>query len=337
MSEKIVVTGTGPSGLFTALDLSAKGFNVVLIGDKKHFHTNDLYSFGNLDFIDLEAFLGSTDIRFIEENVEAYRPVEKIVETSEDEITYDTLVVAEKGEIDTPEYGLDYTDNFYKPESREKAIENLEDGKTVVIGGGLEGTKIGAFLQNNGYDTALIDDSTRPLKEESEDVSKRFLNFFNSIDLSFRGGSNVKEITSYGIEFEDGSEIEVENIIWTGDTKAPETVREAFDCGKEGIKVNKGLSASGFDSVYAGGDSCSIEASDFYDKVRQGKIIAENISSDSELLEKYVPEKKRIFELGGYGIFIRNEKAYIHKLLNPFVRLKKLNYRISLKLKAFRA
>jgi len=213
MSEKIVVTGTGPAGVSAALSLSARGFETVLIGDKRYFNGDDLYCLGDFDYIDLEALLKKTSVKFVEDAIEAYRPVEKIVETSEDEVTYDTLVVAERGVPDIPEFSMEYMNNFSSPEAREKALEELEEGKVAVIGAGIEGVKTGTFLQSEGYDTALIDSSTRPLKEESEDVSKRFLNFFNKTDLSFRGGSNVKEVTSYGIEFEDGDELEVENVI----------------------------------------------------------------------------------------------------------------------------
>mgnify|MGYP006288037793 CR=1 FL=1 len=337
MSEKIVVTGTGPVGLSAALDLSIKGFETVLVGDKRHYNRDDLYSSGEIDFLDLEALLEKSDIEFVDENVEAYRPKEKIVETSEDDITYDTLVVAERGSIESPGFSLDYTDNFYSPEAREEALDNLKEGKAAVIGAGLEGTKIGTFLQSNGYDTTLIDSSTRPLKDESEDVSKRFLNFFNRTDLSFRGGSEIKEITSYGIEFKNDKELEIENMIWAGSLSASEVVQKAFKCGKNGINVNRGLSASGFDSVYAGGESADVEETDFYGKASQGRLIAENISNNSELLEKYSTEKSKLFKAGKHGVMIKNDKAYIHKALTYLVKARKVKYRIKLKIKSFRA
>lgn len=336
-NEKIVVTGTGPTGLSTALSLSIRGFETVLIGDKRHFNSDDLYSSKKLDYVDLGNLLDNTDIEFIDQSVEAYRPVEKIVEIAEDEITYDKLVVAEKGVVETPDFGLDYTDNFYSPEAREKALENLEDGKVAVLGAGLEGTKLGAFLQSKGHDTALIDSSTRPLKEEAENISKRFLNFFNRIDLSFRGGAEVKEITSYGIEFENDRELEVDNVLWAGGLKASETVQKFFECGKEGIKVNKGLSALGFDSVYAGGKSADIDDSDFYEKINQGKFIAKNISKDSELLENYQRKDRRLFKAGKHGVLINNGKTFIHKQLRHLVNIRKIKYRLKLKIRSFRA
>jgi len=337
MSEKIVVTGTGPLGLSAVLDLSIKGFETVLIGDKRHYNRDDLYSSREIDFLDLEAFLEKSDIEFVNENVEGYRPKEKIVETSEEDITYDALVVAERGNIENSGFSLDYTDNFYSPEAREEALENLEDGKVAVIGVGLEGTKIGTFLQSKGYDTALIDKSTRPLKDESEDISKRFLNFFNRTDLSFRGGSEIKEITSYGMEFKNGKELEIENMIWAGSLSAPDTVQKAFECDKNGIKVNRGLSASGFESVYAGGESADVEETDSYGKASQGRLIVENISNNSELLEKYSPRNSKLFKAGKYGVLIKNDKAYIHKALTYLAKARKVKYRIKLKIKSFRA
>lgn len=337
MSRKIVVTGTGPVGLSAALDLSIKGFETVLVGDKRYYSRDDLYSTGELDFIDLEDLLDDTDIEFIDEEVEAYRPREKIVETSEDDITYDNLVVSERGSIERSGLGLDYTDNFYSPEARKKALDNIKDGEVAVIGAGLEGTKIGTFLQSNGYETALIDKSTRPLKDESEKVSQRFLNFFNKTDLSFRGGTEIKEITSYGLEFKNGKELEIDNIIWAGDLSAPETVIKAFECGKNGIKVNKGLSASGYESVYAGGESADTEKTGFYGKINQGRLIAENISKNSELLEKYSSKSNKLLKTGEYGSLIKNDKAYIYKALTYLIKSRKIRHRFLLKLKTFRA
>lgn len=337
MAEKVVVTGTGPAGLNAALTLSRKGFETVLVGGGKHCFEPELFTTGELSQLEVENLLAKTDVDFVEENVEAYRPVEKIVETSGDDITYDILVVAENGDVAEPDFSLEYTENFYSIEDREKALESLEDGKVSVIGSGLNGVRLGSELQSKGFDTALIDSSTRPLPEENESVSKRLLNFFNSNELSFRGGSTVKEVTSYGIEFMDDSELEIDQIIWCGGKEAPETVQESFECGSEGLEVNRGLSASGLDSVYAVGDSADLEDHSFHESVRQGVKVAENISSDSELLQEYRSRGINILRLGESGAVIKDDRMYINRLLKSYAVYRRFRYFARLRLKALRA
>lgn len=336
MSGKVVVLGSGAAGLNAALKLSKKGVNTVLVAeDKHHADPEKLHRTLEKDIeglsIDLGVFLEDTDVKFVEDEIENIDGEKKVVETSEEVFEYDNLVVALEGDISRPDFSIEYTENFYRPKSAVKAAEKLEDSeKVAVIGSGIKGVQTASYLNLENFVVTLIDERTRPLPRENEEASKKLLNYLNSSGLGFRGGSTVKEITNYGIEFKDDSEVEFDAVIWCGGLEASQLVKDAFNCGSKGLEVNRGLSAPEFDGVYAAGASADIERTDFYGRARQGKLIADNITSDTEILKQYKPSGYRTLDIGNTGLLISGDKAYLNRLIPLISRYRSRKYSLNL-------
>lgn len=329
MSRRVVVAGGGAAGLNAALKLSREGLRPVLVDTEKH-HTNTdrLHRVVEKSLkdisIDLEDFLKKTRIRYVNSSIKEYRPEEKTLETEEETLEYDNLVLAVPGEPEKQDFSLEYTENFYTPRAAEEAAETLHDSSEIaVIGAGRRGAAVASYLELKGYNTTVVEKKTRPLPGENSEASEELLEYFNKAGVGFKGGSKVKEIANYGIEFEDGIETEYDAVIWCGGLQTSEQVQDAFDCGSEGLEVNQGLSAPEHEGVYATG-ACVNETS-FHDEIRQGRLVAGNITSGNEMLDQYKPSKRRFVRIGRKGLMMDGERAFLTRIggLYPVYRDRK--------------
>ena len=320
MSERVVVAGGGLSGLGAAVNLDSRGFDVLLI-DRSREHVfkpalpeliRGRVSEEDIKF-DLDHYLKNTDVEYTKEEIHGFNPEDKIVESEIGEYSYDYLVVALGAERKSPSFSLKYADDFYSLESAREACEKVEEaGSAVVIGSGRHGIEVSSELHRKGLKTTIVDRSTRPLPEHNEKASRKMLNFLNREEISFMGGKEVIEITNYGIELEDGQEVDKDMVVWCGGLEAPDIVQESFETGDEGIKVNRGLSAVNFDDVYAVGHC----ADDEFDNsagntISQGVHVAKNISDGENLLEDFKPSKGiEIVSGGNSGFLLTNENLF---------------------------
>lgn len=320
MSERVVVAGGGLSGLGAAIDLDSNGYDVLLIdqGDKHVFKPAlpDLIR-GRVSeddiTIDLDEHLKNTGVEYTKEKIQGFRPEEKIVESEIGDYSYDYLVVALGGQKKAPDFSLKYADDFYSLENARDSCEKIEEaGSAIVIGGGRLGVETASELHFKGLDVTIIDNSTRPLPDASENISKKMLKFFNRQELSFMGGREVVEVMNYGVELEDGEEIDKDIVIWCGGLEAPEIVQKSFRTGKKGIKVNRGLSAVDFENVYAVGHCANDEFEENTgNAIKQGIHVAGNISRGENLLEDFNPSKRfEIVSGGSSGFLMLGENSY---------------------------
>ncbi len=320
MSEEVVVAGAGFAGLNSALMLDSEGFDVTLIDrDSRHVFKPGLIELmrGRVSkediTLDLENFLENTEIKFVEEEVTEIQPDRKSVETSGENFTYDYLVLALGSEKVQPDFDLRYTENFYTLEDAEKAVDELEDSDSaVVIGSGYTGVEIGTELHEKGLDVTVVDESTRPMPASREKVSQAALDHFNGANLSFRGGNRVSEVTNYGVELENGKEIEADTVIWCGGLQASKTVQKSFKTSSEGVRVNSGLSALEHEDIFVAGDSADDENLDTAQMAeKQGIHVAENIYTGGELLEDFEPGRNPVIvSLGNSGMMITENSVY---------------------------
>ena len=339
MDRENIVAGGGAAGLNAALELADRGLKPVLISrSSRHTYSNALHRLvGNGTEIedislDLEEFLEDTPVKFVQEDIQEFRPEEKEVETDEESYSYENLVLALGNKLADPVSGLEDAENFYSGENSVEAVEGLEDADEVaVIGSGRKGVQVAGKLHEKDFDVSLIDSSTRPLPKESSKASKKVLQLFNDIDLSFRGATTVKEITSYGVVLEESGEADFDSVIWCGGLSAPEIVQENFGCGEKGVEVNKGLSATDFEGVYAAGGCADIGSDSFSEAVNQGRHVAKNISSSSELLDEYKESVRKVFSAGSYGIYIRNDSVYVNRLIGSLIDFQAKKYFTGLK------
>ena len=321
MSEEVVVAGAGFAGLNSALMLDSEGFDVTLIDrDSQHVFKPGLIELvrgrvsKNTITLNLEDFLKDTGIDFVQEEVQEIKPDRKTLETSREDFSYDYLVLALGSEKIQPDFDLKYTENFYTLEDTEKAVKTLSDSDSaVVIGSGYTGVEVGTELHEKGLDVTVVDKSTRPMPNSSEKVSQATLDHFNEADLSFRGGNMVSEVTNYGVELENGKEIEADTVIWCGGLETSKTVQESFNTDSDGVNVNSGLSAAEHEDVFVAGDAADDENIDTAQ-------MAENIYTGGELLKDFEPGKNPLLvSLGNSGMLLAGNSIY----RNRFIRFMK--------------
>jgi NADH dehydrogenase len=320
MGERVVVAGAGFAGLNSALMLDSKGFDVLLI-DRQHRH---VFRPGLIELIrgrvledsitlDLDRFLKGTGVEYTREEIDSIDPEEKAVHADIGDYSYDYLVLALGSEMKEPDFDLKYTEDFYSLENAKEAVEESEEADSAaIIGSGYTGVEIGTELHQKGLEVTVVDESTRPMPVSNEKSSHVALDNFNSSGISFRGGNRVEEVTNYGVELEDGSEIEVDMVVWCGGLQASKTVQKSFDTDINGIKVNSGLSALEYEDVFAAGDVTDDSFTDTAQIAeKEGVHVAKNIYRGGELLEDFSPGRNPILvSLGNTGMLVTEDSAY---------------------------
>ncbi|MFB6241763.1 MAG: NAD(P)/FAD-dependent oxidoreductase [Candidatus Nanosalina sp.] len=320
MDGRVVVAGAGFAGLNSALMLDSRGFEVVLV-ERKSFH---VFRPGLTELVrgrvseeriklDLEDFLEGTGIDYVKEEIRGVDPDEKVLSLGSGDYSYDYLVLALGSERIEPDFDLKYAEDFYNLEDAQDAIKDLEESDSaVVIGSGYTGVEIGTELHEKGVDVTIVDRATRPMPNSNEEASHKALEYFNEEEVSFMGGKEVEEVTNYGVEFRDGSELEADTVVWCGGLQASETVQESFGTGAGGVKVNNGLSAVDYEDVFVAGDAAD---DDFVDTAqiaeKEGVHVAKNIYSGSELLSEFSPGRNPILvSLGNSGMLVTEDSVY---------------------------
>jgi NADH dehydrogenase len=324
MGKRVVVAGAGFAGLSSALMLDSKGFDVVLI-DRKSYH---LFRPGLTELVrariseeriklDLEDFLEDTGVEYTRDEVEEIDTQGKNIHAEEDDYSYDYLVLALGSEKIEPDFDLKYAEDFYSLGSARDAVEASESSDSaVVIGSGYTGVEIATELDRKGLEVTIVDAATRPMPEANEKASHIALDHFNEENISFRGGKKVEEVTNYGVELEDGSQIEADTVVWCGGLSASEAVRDSFGAGFKGLEVNSGLSAVDHEDVFVAGDAADdgfLDTAQVAEK--EGVHVAENIYSGGELLKDFHPGKNPVLvSLGDSGMLVFDDSAYRSRL-----------------------
>lgn len=347
MGKRVVVAGAGFAGLNSALMLDRNGFDVVLI-DQNSDHVfrpglgeliRGRFSERSLK-LDLESFLGKTTVEFKQDTVESIDPDKQVVKCSGEDHDYDYLVLGLGSERVEPDFDLKYTEDFYSLESSKEAVQASEEADSaVVIGSSYTGVEIATELHEKNVDVTLVDGSTRPMPESDEKTSQVVLDHFNRTDLSFRGGQRVEIVTNYGVELENGSELEADMVVWCGGLQASKTVQESFETDPDGLDVNSGLSALEYDNVFAAGDCADDNALDTAQNAEKGGlVVAENICSGSELLKDFNPGFSPILvSLGPHAILEVGDRVYKSRLLRYMKDLVPRYYFLSLRYRRLRS
>jgi NADH dehydrogenase len=263
--------------------------------------------------LNLDEFLRDTGVEYTREEIESIDPEDKVVNADIGDYEYDYLVLALGSERIEPNFDLKYTEDFYSLEDAKDAVESAEKADSaIVIGSGYTGVEIGTELNMKGLDVTVIDDSTRPMPQSNERSSHIALEHFNDSEISFRGGNRVEEVTNYGVELEDGSEVQADMVVWCGGLQASKTVQESFETGIEGVEVNNGLSALDHEDVFVAGDAADDNYTDTAQIAeKEGVHVAENIYRGGELLEDFHPGRNPILvSLGNTGMLVTDDSAY---------------------------
>jgi NADH dehydrogenase len=319
MAEKVLVAGGGFAGLNCALSLDSEKFDVTLVDeDGTHVFRPGLIELIGDRFdaesvkLDLEDFLEDTDVDFLKAEVEEFSPDLKEVETSEGSIDYDYLVVALGSEKREPGFSLQYAENFYNLDAAKEAVEKFEnEEKIAVIGSGYTGVEVASELKAAGKEVQVIDDSTRPMPSAPEKASHTVLDYFNEAGVKFMGGKNVAIVTNYGVELEDGTEVNADRVVWCGGLEPVEESKKSLDGSSEGVDVNDGLSATGYEDVFVAGDSAdSGVMKTAQNAEKQGIHVAKNINSGGAILEEFdAGSSPVVVSMGDTGMLVWNGRV----------------------------
>lgn len=347
MAEKVVVAGAGFAGINCALDLAGKGYDVELI-DRNGYH---LFTPGIPDFIgdkvvedklslDLAEFFSGVPVEFIRENIVGFSPEDNVVETTGGGHSYDHLVVALGYDVDS--FGLDLSDvhTAYHLEDSKRLKEEIQDSEdALVVGAGYVGVEVAAELEQRGLDVTVLDQVTRPMPDSSSKVSEIVLDYFSSAGISFKGGKAAESLEKDAVGLVDGSRLQADTVIWVGGMQASKLVQRDFNCGKSGIDVNRGLSSSEFENVFAAGPCADVECSmTAHYSMEHADVISENIGKGrNESLEEFESGKRMlVLKMGDRGIFEygdRSFESFIFRYLKVLIRYR---HWISLRWKSFK-
>lgn len=157
----------------------------------------------------------------------------------------------------------------------------------VIVGGGATGVELSASIrdyiddiisysgieQTQDLQVTLIEALDRLMPEENIRFSDKCKRMLEARRIRVRLNSKVRKVTEIGIEFDDGSEIQAENIFWTAGIKpVPFVEGLAFPpvTKKKGwIVVNEHLAINSSEDSFAIGDACT-----FID--HEGKSVPKN-------------------------------------------------------------
>lgn len=329
--DKVVVAGAGFAGIQAALSLGRKGFDVEII-DKNPEH---VYTPGLIDLvrgrctrddltIDTGSLFADTSVDFFEEEITDFRPEEKVV-VGEEEHSYDYLVLALGGESILPEEFEDVIIPYNSGEALK--LRNI-DGEVAVVGSGYTGIEYACELREKGLDVTVYDQETRPLKRFPEKVSEKVLEILYGEGVSFKGGKEIESIEDSEVFYDGGSE-EFDHVVANIGVKPSKIIRENFG----DLKINIGLSAINYDSIFAVGDCNDRERRTAHEAIIEAKIVAENIEKKEyeDLNPVKTGKSGSLVSMGNTGLYIKEDRALEGRLFRYAKDIVRKAYILNLK------
>lgn len=324
----VLVLGGGFAGLNTALEARKKGYNVTLVDEGGTME----YTPGVLDIIndrrsesdltlDLEKFLAGTGIDLKVQTVESIRPDEGEVETDEEIMEYDKLVIAVGGQ--PVDLGMDLSSACmpYSLESVQKLKEEADPSdEAVIVGAGYVGVEAAAELQEKGLDVSVVEAETSPMPNTNLKASEKVLETFNNRDIKFLGGKKVTGVEENCIVTEE-TEISADHILWNIGVKCREIVSETFGCSGRGVETEPDMSLKSYDDVYAVGDASKNGRKTAHAALTQSSTAVESFNSEAEISSGEIP---LMVSLGKTGMMVNENSAYKNRVFRwskEFVRI----------------
>ncbi len=324
----VIVAGSGFGGIFSALELDKRGYDVKLI-DKNDFHIfkpdTVFLPGGKVDIeelkLDIRGFLPDS-IEFVQEKITDIDPGGRRVVTDDSFYDYDKLVLGLGGE--TASYGLDIS-SVYSIYDLDDLLElsGLVDlvSRVIVVGSGYSGVELASELDLLGIDVVVVDGSEVPMKGSNDKSSGLAFEYLRNSDIVFMGGRRVVDLFENGLQLRDGEFLESDLVVWAGGLQASRVVQSSFDVGPSGLPVDSDFSAVDFDDVFAVGDNADHGFLKTGQNARkQGKLVGYNLGrakSDRKFFDGgSIP---LLISLGKMGIFEYGDFAFKSR----FVRLVK--------------
>jgi NADH dehydrogenase len=301
---KVVIIGAGFAGLRLARKLNNKpGFEVYLI-DRYNYHqfqplfyqvATAALDASNISFPLRKAFQKTKNVHVRIEELKSIHPEQKKIITSNEEISYDVLVVATGA--DTNFFGNQkVATNAFPMKSvvealqlRHRIIQNFEDAlltkdpaeiqrllNIVIVGGGPTGVEVSGALAEmkryvlpkdypeldfNRMNIYLLEGGDRTLGTMSEKSSEDSCRYLKKLGVTVMTKTIVKDYDGQNALLADGRTIPTYTVIWAAGIKGniPEGVDKSLIVRGNRIKVDRQNRMLGFNDVYVLGDLAYME------------------------------------------------------------------------------
>ena len=301
--ERIVILGAGFGGFTLAKKLAKSNFDVTLI-DRHNFHQFQPLFYqvamaglepSSIVFPLRKAFQHADNVTIRVAEIEGINPDTKIVQTENESIRYDHLVVA-TGAVTNYFNNQKFIENTYSLKTvsdalaiRNDIFDDFEQALTTkdydtrqplidiaIVGGGPTGVELaGALAELKEYilpkdykeldaaevDIYLIQGGSSLLIGMSDEASENALKFLEKLNVKVMLNTRVVDIEDGVIKTKDGQSIVAKKVIWAAGITCDklEGIPKTCISGRNQIKVNKQLQVEGLKDVYAIGDAAFLQ------------------------------------------------------------------------------
>ncbi len=303
-SMKVVIAGAGFGGLKLARLLNNKpGFEVILI-DRFNYHQFQPLFYqvatagldaSNISFPLRKVFQKSKNVRIRLAELKEVRAVENKIVTSEEEISYDVLVLATGA--DTNFFGnTELAAHAFPMKSTVEALQirhrllqlferaHLEHDETalqrmmniVVVGGGPTGVEVsGALAEMKQYvlpkdypeldfsrmNIFLLEGADKTLAAMSEKSSLRSVTYLEKLGVKLMTRTLVTHYDGQDVALNNGEKIPAATVIWAAGIKGniPTGIDKSLITKGNRIMTDRYCRVQGFTNIYALGDLAYME------------------------------------------------------------------------------
>lgn len=296
--KKVVILGAGIGGLRVALNLERKTTPnlcriILLDGNNYHQYIYRIHEICGLDYdekdiiVPIRKLIDGKNIEFQMSKVKKIDPKQFVVETSQDELKFDILVIALGSHVEF--YGIEgvkehslVLDSFESAKRMRCDIEELfmaSKGekwapKIVICGGGFTGTELaGEFtdwlpvlFERYGFGkpeklATLVEAMSSILPGWDPDLVKRAQEVLTSSGIELMLGDPVSGVSKDGVELKSGLKLESDLTIWTGGVTCDPACGYIFDIRSRRICIDDYCRALSFEDIFVVGDSsCPLDA-----------------------------------------------------------------------------
>ena len=313
MKKQVVILGAGYGGLLTAIELEEKlkpseDFEIIIV-DKNNYHQYLHLSYEIITdakkvsdvTVPLNELLKKRKIQFFQANVNEVDIKHKMVRTDKGDLSYFKLVIALGSE---PNYHLikgaeefSFSINSVETAAQirdklEKVLEQNEDAKIVVGGGGFTGIEVaGEILDELKCNVIIIEGSKKLLPSwDNPEFSRKVNDLLIEMGAKILLDKFIVEVKKNTVILNDGSLVDCSLFIWTGGVQGSRVVsRSGLKIEKNNrLKINQFCEAVEANDVYVVGD-CSLVVDSKTKEIlpqcielalQQANVVADNLYAD---------------------------------------------------------
>ncbi|HBV23043.1 MAG TPA: FAD-dependent oxidoreductase [Jeotgalicoccus sp.] len=299
--KKVLVLGAGYAGLSTVSKLQkiigVQEADITLINKNEyHYESTWLHetAAGSMNWEDgvypIAKVVDNMKVRFIPAEVTKINRDQQVVETTQGDFEFDTLVVALGFESES--FGIKGMDEFattiVSPETavttREEIEQNFIKYKTskdpkdlsILVGGaGFTGVEfLGELVETlpelckihgidyNDVKITCVEAMPSMLPMFSDELTQYAVNFLESRGVEFMLGTAIVAANENGFVVkvnEEEVQLEASSVVWTAGVRGSRLMEESFEGVKRGrIVVKEDLTIDGYPNIFAIGDVAAV-------------------------------------------------------------------------------